>query len=205
MKVGLPPAAGYRMLSDEQIVSMARSGNHGATEFLLDQYRALVMSKARTFFVRGAEPEDVIQEGMIGLCKAIRDYREDRLSKFGPFAELCVTRQIISAVKSGARYKHELLSSSLPVDSKFEEGRPATRFWYAPLTAPDAEAIEHDEQRRCQARIKSLLSKFEQAVVHGFSEGKTYRELSCELDCEPKSVDNALQRARKKLARGLQN
>ncbi len=191
------------MLSDEQIVLMARSGNRGATEFLLDQYRSLVMSKARSFYVRGAEAEDVVQEGMIGLCKAIRDYREDRLSKFGPFAELCVTRQIISAVKSGARFKHELLSSSLPFDMPLEDAsmRPAVGV-SAPIS-PDAEAIEHDERTRYRSKISTLLSGFEQSVLQGFTEGKSYRELSQELDCEPKSVDNALQRARKKLSRGL--
>src|SRR4026209_2001105 len=96
----------FNTMQDEEVVHLAKGGNPGATEFLIMRYRSLVENKAKAYFVMGADHDDVIQEGMIGLYKAIRDFKEDRLSKFRPFAELCVTRQIITAVKTATRQKH---------------------------------------------------------------------------------------------------
>ena len=104
---------GRILVPTEEVVELARVGTPGAAEFIITRYRSLVETKARAYFVLGADHDDVVQEGMIGLCKAIRDFREDRLNKFRPFAELCVTRQIITAVKTATRHKHSPLNASI--------------------------------------------------------------------------------------------
>jgi len=173
----------FLMLQDEEIVRLAHGGDSLATECLLGRYRSLVVAKARTYFVVGADREDVVQEGMIGLYKAIRDYRGDRSTRFRPFAEMCVTRQIITAVKAATRFKHLPLNGSLELES--------AGFWIGTQPKLGADGL--------LSTAMQALSPLERGVLEGFLNGKSYLEMSHELSCHTKSVDNALQRAKRKL------
>lgn len=185
---------------------MAHDGKTGAAEALIDRYRPLIESKARSYFLLGADREDVIQEGMIGLCKAIRDFDNERTSRFRPFAELCVTRQIISAVKSATRHKHVPLNAAISLNQTLSGG-PSEDALIDFI--PDSPAACGD-----QAMAKQLpgnwhdaatqsFSDLERCVLQSFLDGKSYREMSAELNCHTKSIDNALQRVKKKIGRML--
>lgn len=186
-------------LPDEDVVLLAREGEPGAAELLCERYRALVVSKARYFYVSGADREDVFQEGMIGLCKAIRDYRLDHFSKFKSFAEICVTRQIISAMKSATRNKHVLLSHA----SSYEclEGEDLSALLTEETLEEDI--ISRTEGRKLQVQLAKVLSRFERAVLVGYAAGRSYKEMSEGMHCPTKSIDNALQRAKKKMKQAL--
>jgi RNA polymerase sporulation-specific sigma factor len=195
--------------SDEDLVRQARTGSPRAAEQLLAKYRPLVESKARTYFLLGADHDDVVQEGMIGLYKAIRDFRDDRLARFRAFADLCVTRQIITAVKTATRQKHlplnaclSLNDAALTADPEAEntllDCLPDTR-----LNDPQACILR---QRETQGRLEDarhILSPLEARVLDCYLQGKSYREMSTELRCLPKTVDNALQRVKRKIGETL--
>jgi len=185
-------------------VVYARAGHDNAIEHLMTKYRHLVESKARTYFLAGADPEDVVQEGMIGLYKAIRDYRTDRLSRFRAFADLCVTRQIITAVKSATRQKHvplngyvSLYGNSVDPDSdgSLIECIPDDRVMDPAVWVTDIRA-----RRAFYAAVHETLSALESAVLEYYLEGLSYREMSVVLSCRTKSIDNALQRVKRKIA-----
>lgn len=188
-------------LTDEEVLRLVRQGNRRATEHLLARYRGLVEGKARCYFVSGAERDDVVQEGMIGLYKAIRDYRLDRPVRFRSFAEICVTRQIISAVKSAARRKHRPLNQYVPLDRTAGE---ADVFLVDLLAGA---RTEEPETALLSRRLTDYLEQFgrtelsplEHAVIRSRLEGKTYEQVAAELHCPAKSVDNALQRAKRKI------
>jgi len=193
----------FQLMHDEEIVQLAKSGAPGAAEFLINRYRPLVESKAKTYFVLGADHEDVVQEGMIGLCKAIRDFREDRLNKFRPFAELCVTRQIITAVKTATRHKHAVLNASVSLNQGFGEDQsegslidvlPDKR-----SESPEQVALAQELPRSLDHLVETSLSELEQCVLKCYLDGKSYREMSDELHCRTKSIDNALQRVKRKI------
>jgi RNA polymerase sporulation-specific sigma factor len=185
--VALHSSGWYSNLEDEDVVEMARVGDRQASECLLSRYRALIEIRARKFYLQGADREDVIQEGYIGLWEAIRDF-ERKQSRFRPFAVMCVNRQLISAVKAAARHKHSPLNASISFssDSGEQEFDPA-----------------HEDSNfrgiEVQPSVKCKLSPLESSVLNGFLQGKTYLELSQELHCRTKSIDNALQRLKKKL------
>jgi RNA polymerase sporulation-specific sigma factor len=189
-----------RDLSDEEVLARAREGSRPAMEHLLRRYRPLVESRARGYFVSGADHEDVVQEGMIGLFKAIRDFRCDRLVRFRAFADVCVTRQILTAVKAAARRKHRPLNRYVPLErvSREEEELPLE----APADlAGDPEAVLFG--RSLADYLDGLgvsgLSRLEIEVVRRRVEGKSYRQVAAELCCPAKRVDNALQRAKRKI------
>lgn len=194
----------FECMQDEEVVVMAKGGRSDATEFLLSRYRPLVENKARTYFLIGADHEDVVQEGLIGLIKAIRDFRTDKPSKFRPFAELCVTRQIITAVKTATRMKHLPLNDSISLassvspdarDTVLEDVVPDSR-------GPDPEGALLEEgswARRCE-QLCGCLSDFERNVLRGYVAGLSYREIADRLRCHTKAVDNALQRIKKKVS-----
>lgn len=182
---------------------MAKTGRSDATEFLLSRYRPLVETKARTYFLVGADHEDVVQEGFIGLIKAIRDFRTDRPAKFRPFAELCVTRQIITAVKTATRLKHLPLNDSISLtasvspdarETVLEDVVPDAR-----QTDPEGLLLSDGELRALCERLCCTLSDFERNVLKGFASGLSYREIAERLQCHTKAVDNALQRIKKKV------
>ena len=194
----------YAGLPDEEIVEEARESVGGAAEeYLLNKYKNLVRSKARSYFLVGADHEDIIQEGMIGLFKAIRDYRPDKLSSFRAFAELCVTRQIISAVKTATRQKHMPLNSDVSLNKPVYDADDRTLLDVMPgQSALDPEEIILGEENRSamEAHIKKELSEMERSVLELYLTGMSYGEIAERLDRPLKSIDNALQRIKTKLS-----
>lgn len=194
--------------SDEELASMAHEGSMTAVERLLAKYRPLVESKARNFFLLGSDHEDVVQEGMIGLFKAIRDFRGDRSAQFRTFADVCITRQIITAIKTASRQKHCPLNAylSLHQSSSPESDREAALLDCLPDTRhpdPMESLLRQCEHSRCLNVLRSTLSTLEQRVLDCYLEGKSYREMSLELRCRPKAIDNALQRIKRKIGATL--
>lgn len=192
----------FEALPDEEVVHLARGGMHQATEFLLARYRPLIEHKARAYFVRGADKEDVIQEGMIGLYKAIRDYQKSEARRFKPFAEMCVTRQIISAVKAATRNKHEPLNGSISLYHTIgEEAADITLIDVIPDPGSIASADRTTKglAKQWHARAYEKFSDLERRVLERYLDGKTYREIGAELNCHTKCIDNALQRVKKKI------
>lgn len=193
---------------DEELVRMARTGCSRATEQLLSKYRPLVESKARSYFLLGADHDDVVQEGMIGLYKAIRDFREDRFARFRAFADLCVTRQIITAVKTATRQKHLPLNAYVSLyrtpsldmesDSALLECLPDTH-----SCAPESHLFPPSDASVRLDAVRNTLSPLETRVLDCYLQGKSYREMSAELQCLPKTVDNALQRVKRKISENL--
>ncbi len=193
----------FHCMADEELVLLARQGTLEVVEFILSRYRPLVEHKARAYYLMGADRDDVIQEGMIGLCKAIRDFREERLSKFRPFAELCITRQIITAIKTATRHKHVPLNASISLHQSLNEDQNEGSLIDI---IPDKNAEYQNEylQTLCPQKnlfdlVKSALSDLERAVLQCYLDGKTYIEISNELKCQTKAIDNALQRAKRKI------
>ncbi|MBI5707120.1 MAG: RNA polymerase sporulation sigma factor SigH [Armatimonadetes bacterium] len=193
----------FGTMQDEDVVVLAKRGSLAATEFLITRYRPLVENKAKAYFVIGADHDDVVQEGMIGLYKAIRDFRSDRLSKFRPFAELCVTRQIITAVKTATRQKHVPLNAYVSLNRSL-----STEMADGSLldVLPD-QGVESAEQNMLANKLpedlpevaKHVLSALESCVLNCYLDGMSYREMSAELKCHTKSIDNALQRVKRKI------
>lgn len=197
--------ASYRFhhMRDEEVVVFARSGHRKATEHLIAKYRNLVESKARSYFLAGADHEDVVQEGMIGLYKAIRDFRDDRLARFRAFAELCVTRQIITAVKMATRNKHVPLngyiSLNYPVMETESDGCLLDCIPDERASDPVTLLIRNRDAHVFHDTVCQSLSELEANVLACYLEGKSYREMSCELHCRTKCIDNALQRVKRKI------
>jgi RNA polymerase sporulation-specific sigma factor len=186
---------------ETELLVRARAGDDTAVSELLDRYRVLARAKARSYFVVGSDHDDVVQEGMIGLYKAIRDYSPDRGASFRTFAELCVTRQIVTAVKGATRRKHGPLSSSLSLDQPVgEEAVPLAELVPACVSSDPANAVEAAEQLRAlQAHFDEVLSDLEAQVLRHHVEGKSYEQIAAMLQRHVKSVDNALQRIKRKL------
>ena len=194
---------GFQGMADEEIVRCAGSGSMRATEYLLNKYRSLVEGKARAYFLAGADREDVVQEGMIGLYKAIRDFRSDRLAHFRAFAELCITRQIITAVKTATRHKHIPLNRYISLNrAAMDEGSDAALIDILPDTYvvdPEKVTLDSHTQERLNDCVHSSLSTLESRVLACYMQGMSYREMALLLSCRTKSVDNALQRAKRKI------
>ena len=191
-------------VSDEDIVAYAqRTGSTRATEHLLTKYKGLVEGKARSYYLRGADHEDVVQEGLIGLFKAIRDYRPERQSRFKAFAELCVTRQIITAVKTATRQKHIPLNDYVPLDKPlFPEDSETNLGDVLPdnfALDPEHEVLNRELSEYLSGEAQNDLSELECQVLRRYIDGKSYREMATEIGCRTKSIDNALQRAQRKI------
>lgn len=199
---------GFELMADEEIVHLAqRDEDDAALEYLLNKYKNFVRAKARSYFLIGADHEDIVQEGMIGLYKAIRDYREDRLSSFRAFAELCVTRQIITAIKTATRQKHIPLNSYISLNRPIYE-EDSDRTLLDVITEdipsdPEEMMINREDLSVIEGRIGQMLSDLEKQVLIRYIEGKSYAEISEEMDRHIKSVDNALQRIKRKLQKYL--
>jgi RNA polymerase sporulation-specific sigma factor len=194
----------YQQMRDEEVVVYANKGYRGATEHLMAKYRHLVESKARSYFLVGADHEDVVQEGMIGLYKAIRDFRTDRLARFRAFAELCVTRQIITAVKTATRQKHGPLNAYVslyyPAADSEGDGSLLDCIPDERVMDPATWLIERRDRRTLHDSVRHALSELESRVLQCYLEGKSYREMSRELRCRTKCIDNALQRVKRKIS-----
>jgi RNA polymerase sporulation-specific sigma factor len=193
---------------DEEIVEFARSGNNAAQEFLINKYKNFVRAKARSYFLIGADREDIIQEGMIGLYKAIRDFRMDKLSSFRAFAELCITRQIITAIKTATRQKHIPLNSYVSLNKPiYDEDSDRTLLDVisgSKVTDPEELIVSQEEFDDIEEKMSEILSSLEWQVLMSYLEGKSYQEIAEDLDRHVKSIDNALQRVKRKLERYLE-
>ena len=199
---------GYQLMIDEEIVDFAREGNDDALEYLINKYKNFVRSKARSYFLIGADREDIIQEGMIGLYKAIRDFRMDKLSSFRAFAELCITRQIITAIKTATRQKHIPLNSYISLNKPiYDEESDRTLLDIVSstkVTDPEELIISREEFFGIEDKMGEILSSLEWKVLMSYLEGKSYQEIAEDLKRHVKSIDNALQRVKRKLEKYLE-
>jgi RNA polymerase sporulation-specific sigma factor len=183
-------------------------GDSEALDYLIQKYRNFVRAKARTYFLIGADREDIVQEGMIGLYKAIRDFRGDKLSSFKAFAELCITRQIITAIKTATRQKHIPLNSYVSLDKPiYDEESDRTLMDVisgTKVSDPEELIINQEEFDDIEIKMAELLSDLERKVLALYLDGQSYQEISEELNRHVKSIDNALQRVKRKLERYLE-
>lgn len=195
----------YVSMRDEDIVIMAQNNDLEALEQLMKRYKNFVRLKTRSYFLIGADREDIIQEGMIGLYKAIRDYDEDKLTSFKGFAELCITRQIITAIKTATRQKHIPLNSYISLNKPIyneESNRTLLDVLSGVrVTDPEELMISSEELYSMENKVVELLSDLEWEVLMAYLDGKSYHEIAVELDRHVKSIDNALQRVKRKLER----
>lgn len=191
------------VLEDEEIIELIHQGNSYALNHLILKYKNFVRAKARTYFLVGADKEDIVQEGMIGLYKAIRDYDGDKLSSFKAFAELCITRQIITAIKTATRQKHIPLNSYVSLDRPIydEESDRTLLDVIAGSKAIDPQEllVNRENMGDMELKLSDLLSELEKQVLQLYLDGRTYQEISIELKRHVKSIDNALQRVKRKL------
>ncbi|NPV26974.1 MAG: RNA polymerase sporulation sigma factor SigH [Firmicutes bacterium] len=198
----------YEIMTDEDIVEMAREGDDAALEHLINKYKNFVRAKARSYFLIGADREDIIQEGMIGLYKAIRDFRCDKLSSFRAFAELCITRQIITAIKTATRQKHIPLNAYVSLNKPiYDEDSDRTLLDVisgSKITDPEELIISREEFDDIEEKMGEILSSLEWKVLMSYLEGKSYQEIAVDLKRHVKSIDNALQRVKRKLERYLE-
>ena len=193
---------------DEELVVMARSGNDRALEYLLCKYQNFVKAKAKSYFLIGADKEDIYQEGMIGLFKAIRDFKDDKLASFKVFAELCITRQIITAVKTATRQKHIPLNTYISLNKPiYDEESDRTLLDILSgirVSDPEELIIDREEMENIESKIEEVLSGLEMEVLNSYLDGKSYQEIASDLDRQAKSIDNALQRVKRKLEKCLE-
>lgn len=197
----------YELKSDEELVESVHAGDSEALEYLIEKYRNFVKAKARSYFLIGADREDIVQEGMIGLFKSIRDFRGDKLSSFKAFAELCITRQIITAIKTATRQKHIPLNSYVSLDKPIYDDE-SDRTLLDVITCsrvsdPEELMIHKEEFNGLEDKMSELLSDLERRVLMLYLDGRSYQEIAVDLDRHVKSIDNALQRVKRKLERYL--
>ena len=192
---------------DEEVVLEAKNGNVRAQEYLISKYENFVKSKAKSYFLIGADKEDIYQEGMIGLYKAIRDFKPDKLTSFKAFAELCVTRQIITAIKTATRQKHIPLNTYVSLNKPiYEEESDRTLLDVLAgfrITDPEELVISQEQMEHIEGEISKVLSDLELEVLTSYLDGKSYQEIACDLDRHAKSIDNALQRVKRKIEKCL--
>lgn len=210
--VGPAEANPQAELDDHYLVALAKEGRADAYDRLVRRYRGFVRLKASSYFLLGGEPEDLIQEGMLGLYKAIRDYRPDRESSFRNFAELCITRQIITAVKTATRNKHTPLNqyvsfSHTPAaagsdsDTTLDEVLPGPS-----INDPVNQVIASEELASlvsCLSGVSGVLSELESRVLSLYLDGHSYEAIAQRVECDTKTVDNALQRVKRKVGAHL--
>lgn len=199
----------YEEKLDEEIVVEAKKGDVRAQEYLISKYQNFVKAKAKSYFLIGADKEDIYQEGMIGLYKAIRDFKPDKLASFRAFAELCVTRQIITAIKTATRQKHIPLNTYVSLNKPiYEEESDRTLLDVLStikVSDPEELVISKEEMLHIENEIGQVLSGLEMEVLMSYLDGKSYQEIACDLDRHAKSIDNALQRVKRKLEKCLNN
>lgn len=198
----------YDRSSDEQLVEAVRDGDDDALEYLINKYRNFVRAKARSYFLIGADREDIVQEGMIGLYKAIRDFKGDKLASFKAFAELCITRQIITAIKTATRQKHIPLNSYVSLDKPiYDEESDRTLLDViggSRVSDPEELIINQEEFMGLEDKMSEILSELERKVLMLYLDGRSYQEIAVDLDRHVKSIDNALQRVKRKLEQYLE-
>jgi RNA polymerase sigma-H factor len=194
-----------RELEDLQLVLRARNGDDRARDDLIQRYTGFVRMKASSYFIAGGEGEDLVQEGLIGLCKAMRDFKPDKETSFRSFAELCVTRQIITAIKTATRFKHAPLNSYVSFsqtpagqdpdsDCTLGDALPGSH-----VNDPAVAVISTDELKSLVFCLGTGLSPLESDALRMYLEGSSYEEMAEVLECDTKAIDNALQRVKRKI------
>ena len=189
--------------NDEEILLEIKNGNDKALDYLISKYKSLVNSKVTKYYIVGAEKEDIVQEGLIGLFKAIKDYDNTKQNSFKSFASLCIERQIITAIKTSNRQKHLPLNSSLSLNNTINDNDNESSF----LDIINAQNVEDpletitkkEYYTNIKEKLNSNLSEFEKKVLYNYIEGNSYINIAEKLDMPVKSIDNAIQRIRKKL------
>lgn len=190
----------YTQYSDEQLIGMSRAGDADIIEFLMEKYKPMVRKKANAMYLIGGENEDLIQEGMIGLFKALRDYKEERGGGFAGFADLCISRQLYSAIEASNRKKNQPLNTYVSMSLAIgADGIEVEDFLMDNATNPEQLVIEQEYRRAFRAELESKLSKMEQEVLSLYLKGNNYTQIAAVMGKEPKSIDNALQRIRQKI------
>lgn len=206
--VGAEQKSEFCSMLDEEVILCIKDGDIVALEYMINKYKSFVRAKARTYFLIGADREDIIQEGMIGLFKAIRDFKMDKLSSFRAFAELCVTRQIITAIKTATRQKHIPLNSYVSLNKPiYEEESERTLMdviTEESITDPEEMMINREDYMGIEERMAEVLSGLEWEVLSLYLQGQSYQEIAAVLDRHVKSIDNALQRVKRKLEKHLE-
>jgi RNA polymerase sporulation-specific sigma factor len=194
----------YAEYSDREIVTRAQGGEAEAAEYLLYKYRNLVKTKVKSYFLVGAEKDDLLQVGMIGLWQAVVDFRCDKAISFPAFAKVCIQRHIITAIKTATRQKQQPLNTSLSLESPSDD--PLADWNLSEVLTgensmdPEEVVLRCEDTRELRDNLQRLLSEFEWLVLSGYQLGKSYREIADELRCKTKSVDNALARIKRKVA-----
>ena len=194
-----------RELEDLQLVMRARNGDTRARDLLVQRYTGFVRMKASSYFIAGGESEDLIQEGLIGLCKAVRDFRSDKETSFRSFAELCVTRQIITAIKTATRFKHQPLNSYVSFSHTPAGQDPDSDVTLGDalpgpgVREPSVMVISTEELQSLVFCLGSGLSQLEADALRHYLEGSSYEEMAEDLGCDTKTIDNALQRVKRKI------
>lgn len=199
----------YSNFNDEEIISQIKQGDQEALGYLLEKYKNLVNIRVSKYFIVGAEKEDIAQEGMIGLFKAIKDFKPDKQSSFKSFANICIERQLITAIKSSNRQKHMPLNSYLSLntaayDNTEEDSVELIDTFYNKNVEDPLETIMKKEYyAEVENAVNKSLSKFEKQVLDRFLKGESYVTIAQRLDSPVKSVDNAIQRIRKKAIKNM--
>ena len=191
----------YAKMSDEELVMTYRNGDSPAADVLVEKYKNLVRMKARAYFLVGADNDDLIQEGMMGLMSAIEQYDPGKGASFKTYAELCIRRRLYSAVKSASRYKHTPLNDYVSFESSYLDESQSLQQYY--LRDPEDLVIAREQADEITEGLENSLSNFEAKVLQSYLEGLSYEEIGKKVNKSVKSVDNAVQRIRKKLARYL--
>ncbi|WP_043906457.1 RNA polymerase sporulation sigma factor SigH [Parageobacillus genomosp. 1] len=198
----------YKNMEDERLVELVHQGDGDALDFLIHKYQNFVRAKARSYFLVGADREDIVQEGMIGLYKAVRDFKGDKLSSFKAFAELCITRQMITAIKTATRQKHIPLNSYVSLDKPIYDDESDRTLMDVisgtKATDPEELIVNREKVDDIEVKMAELLSDLERKVLALYLDGRSYQEISEELNRHVKSIDNALQRVKRKLEKYLE-
>ena len=189
----------YEAFSDEELIEKLRQGEDDITDYILEKYKPLVRKKTNAMYLIGGETEDLIQEGMIGLFKAIRDYKPDKDASFYHFAELCINRQLYSALEASNRKKHQPLNSYISLSEQEHPDAVAAELLVDKESGPEQTVIEQEVWEEYKKRLAQNLSRMENQVLRYYLDGNHYIQIAEMMGKSPKSIDNALQRIRQKI------
>lgn len=190
----------YNKCTDEELIQKLRGGEQEVSDYLLEKYKGIVRKKAHAMYLIGGETDDLVQEGMLGLFKAIRDYRPEKETSFRTFAILCIERQMYNAIQFSNRQKHQPLNSYVSLSEEVPE---ENIFSNLAISSPEAIIIGRETALDMEKRIRQCLSRFENRVLECYMQGYNYQQIAVKFEKSPKSIDNALQRIRKKVRRTI--
>ena len=191
----------YEQYTDEQLVEILRQGDQNVMDYLIEKYKTMVRQKARVLYLAGGDQDDLIQEGMIGLFKAIQDYRAEKEASFHTFAQLCVERQLYRAIQASNRRKHQPLNGYISMYGEEWEAETKSMF----QQSPESLFIAQENAQQVESAIRKELSEMENQVLILYLRGNNYLEIAEKLDKTPKTIDNAIQRIRRKVKMVLDN